>query len=167
MNEIRSRARLHHARRFRSAAANEDVRKALRLDRPDRPNKLFFARPPPWRQWHTHAHRLSLALRNSSHFPCCGPNNKPRPRLPSLDAMFRGVAHRPPRTRLVEARAHAEYSLGYASSSEHDTLPEVDAGQAFHRRIQWPPLLKLICPLWGGRFDHSLRVGSKGNAYRG
>ena len=59
--------------------------------------------------------------------------------------MFRGVAHRPPRTRLVEARAHAEYCPACASSSEHDTLPGVDAGQAFHRRIQWPPLLKLIC----------------------
>jgi hypothetical protein len=72
--------------------------------------------------------------------------------------MFRDVAHRPPRTRLVEARVHAEYSLAYASSSEHDTQPEVGAGQAFLRRIQWPRLLESICPRWGARFGHYLGV---------
>src|SRR4029077_19500388 len=134
-----------------------------RLDRRGRPNKLFLARPAPWRPWHNNGRRLSPALRNLSRSRCCGPSNKPQPRLPSLDAMFRDVAHRPPRTRLVEARAHSEYSLAYASSREHDTLPEVGAGQAFLRRIRWPRLLESICPRRGARFGHYLLAGSRGN----
>ena len=63
----------------------------------------------------------------------------------------------------MEARVHAEYSLAYASSSEHDTLPEAGAGQASLRRILWPRLLESICPRWRARFGHYLPAGSKGN----
>ena len=75
--------------------------------------------------------------------------------------MFRDVADRPPRTRPVEAKAHAGYCPAYATSSEHDTLPEVDAGQACHRRIHWPPLLKLICSRWGGLLTAVFESGRK------
>jgi hypothetical protein len=53
----------------------------------------------------------------------------------------------------------------YASSSEHDILPEVGAGQAFLRRIRWPPLLESICPRWGARFGHYPLAGSRGDVW--